>query len=218
MEGMCKMSATKQASKQATAVGPVTNGAADVVGVQEPYSVSLTLTGTTDILFCRFNCEEVEAKARAPKNSKAKKTDNLENYIWRNDAGDICIPGEYLRMSTVLAAKFRQDPRSPRKSAMDLYKAGFLVNTEYASLGRDRWDYEHKAHAVVQRNGIVRTRPAFKAGWATQFTITVLLPEYIAPTDLHDVITQAGKLCGLGDYRPTYGRFAVTNFEVLRAT
>jgi hypothetical protein len=28
---------------------------------------------------------------------------------------------------------------------------------------------------------------------------------------------QAGKLIGIADYRPTYGRFAVTNFRVLAA-
>ena len=57
-------------------------------------------------------------KAKAAKNSKAKKTDNLETYVYRCDNGNLGIPGEYLRGSVINAAKYRQDPRSPRASAV----------------------------------------------------------------------------------------------------
>jgi len=43
----------------------------------------------------------------------------------------------------------------------------------------------------------------------------ILTPEYIAPMDLHGVMTQAGVLVGIADFRPTFGRFAITSFEVL---
>ena len=86
----------------------------------------------------------VSHKTHAKKGSKSKKTDDIESYVYRNDAGEICLPGEYLRQAIILAAKYRQDPRSPRKSAMDLYKAGVVSLTPLASLGKDRWDYEDK--------------------------------------------------------------------------
>jgi hypothetical protein len=31
---------------------------------------------------------------------------------------------------------------------------------------------------------------------------------------LHDVIINAGRLIGVGDFRPTYGRFIVTKFDI----
>ena len=123
--------------------------------------------------------------------------------------------GEYLRQSIIHAAKFRQDPRSPRKSAMDLFKAGIVALTPLASLGSEKWDYEHKCRVTVQRNGITRTRPAFKVGWQAQFELLCNTPEYIAPHVLHEVITNAGRLIGLADFRPTYGRFLVLHFEVV---
>ena len=43
----------------------------------------------------------------------------------------------------------------------------------------------------------------------------VLLPEYISPERLHATIVDAGRLVGIADFRPTFGRFNVTNFEVL---
>lgn len=193
----------------------VTNGAAATIEASTPYRVALQITGTADLLFHRWNSEAVDAKAKAAKNSKAKKSDDIESYVYRNDAGDLCIPGEYVRQAIVAAAKFRQDPRSPRKSAMDLYKAGVVALTNLASTGKAKWDYEDTRRVVVQRAGVNRTRPALKAGWKAEFEFLILTPEYIAPMDLHAVLTQAGVLVGIADFRPTFGRFGITSFEVL---
>lgn len=190
-----------------------TNGGASAVEFQMPYVATVQIEGVADILFHRWNPEAVDAKATAAKGSKAKKSDDVESYVYRNDAGDICIPGEYLRQAIIMAAKFKQDPRSPRKSAMDLFKAGVVSLTPLASLGRDTWDYEDRRRVVVQRNGINRTRPAMKAGWRASFDLQVMLPEYITPQLLNEAIANAGRLIGLGDFRPSYGRFNVTLFD-----
>ena len=201
---------------KATAIGPeVTNGAEHDLNLAMPYSVEVTLKGVADLLMHRWNCEAVEEKSKAAKGSKAKKSDNIESYVYRNDDGEICMPGEYLRGAMVNAAKFRQDPRSTRKSAMDLYKAGIVSLSPLASLGVSTWDYEHRCRVCVQRNSITRTRPAFKTGWEVTFLMMVVLPEYIRCDDFLDVCTNAGRLIGLADFRPTYGRFQVTNFKVL---
>lgn len=192
----------------------VTNGAEEFIANELPYTASVRIRGTADILFHRWNAEAVDEKAKAAKNSASKKTDNIESYVYRNEAGEICIPGEYLRQAIILAAKFKQDPRSPRKSAMDLFKAAVVPVTALASLGTKKWDYEDRRRVVIQRNGINRTRPAMRVGWQCDIDLLVTLPEYIDRNLLHEVITLAGRIGGLGDFRPTYGRFAVTHFDV----
>ena len=189
-----------------------TNGAAATIVASQPYTAHVIIKGTADMLFHGWNCEAIAAKASAAKGSKAKKSDNIETYVYRDKAGMICLPGAYLVGSIINAAKFRQDPRSPRKSAMDLYKAGVASMTPLAPLG-ENWDYEHACRVTVQRAGITRVRPAFKAGWEAEFELLVLLPEYISADALHETITNAGRLIGVGDYRPTYGRFQVVKFE-----
>lgn len=193
--------------------GEVTNGGASAIAACEPYAVHVAIEGSADFLYHRWNPEAVDEKAKAAKNSAAKKTDDIESYVYRDDAGNLCIPGEYLRQSIIHAAKFRQDPRSPRKSAMDLFKAGVVSLTSLASVGKTTWDYEDRRRVVIQRNGVNRTRPALKVGWKCEFDLMVMLPEYISRDDLHSVITNAGRLIGLGDFRPTYGRFQITKFE-----
>lgn len=193
-----------------------TNGAAEVIEFSMPYVAHIGIKGVADMLFHAWNCEAVEKKAGEAKGSKGKKTDNVESYVYRNDDNLICLPGEYLRQAIIAAAKFRQDPRSPRKSAMDLYKAGVLSLTALAPLGKETWDYLHKCRVQVQRNGVTRTRPAFRSGWEAEFDMMVNLPEYIRPDDLHEVIVNAGRLIGLADFRPTYGRFQVVGFDLMK--
>jgi hypothetical protein len=53
------------------------------------------------------------------------------------------------------------------------------------------------------------------AGWEATFEALVQTPEYISPDELHEVIVQAGRLVGIADFRPTYGRFSVVRFEVV---
>jgi hypothetical protein len=190
-----------------------TNGAKDAFTIQQPYAVTVTIQGSCDFLFHAWNIESIEEKGRAAKNSAIKKTDDLESYVYRNDKGELSIPGEYLRMSAINAARYKQDPRSPRKSAMDLYKAGLVCLTEYASLGKTDWDYVSRKHVKVQRAGITRLRPAIMAGYRATFIMQVLIPEYIDKNSLRHTIDQAGRLVGIGDFIPTYGRFGIVNFE-----
>lgn len=200
-------------------VGPVSNGGARAVAVQTPYTVNVRIRGVSDMLFHRWLVEAVEAKANAAKGSKEKKTDNVETFVYRNNAGEICLPGEYLRQSIIHAAKYIQDPRSPRKSAMDIYKAGVVALTQLAPIGRagttfQSWEYEHKCRVTIQRSAITRTRPAFKEGWEAEVQLMVNLPEYITPEALKDRIDAAGRLIGVGDFRPTYGRFTVMSYDI----
>lgn len=192
-----------------------TNGGENGVEFQQPYRVQVTIEGTAPILFHRWNCESVESKSKASKGSKEKKTDDVESYVYRNDKNELCIPGEYLRGSIVGAAKFQQDPRSPRKSAADLFKAAIISLTPLASLGVKDWDYMDKRRVCIQRNAITRSRPAMNEGWTAKFILLVNLPEYIGQSLLNSTIQAAGKLIGLADFRPSFGRFVVTDFEVL---
>jgi hypothetical protein len=195
-------------------IGPTSNAAARTIDLTIPYAVSVTIEGTADLLFHRWQTEAVAEQAAAAKNSKAKKTDNVEAYVWRNADGELCLPGEYLRRSIVMAAKYKQDPRSPRKSAMDLVNASVISATDLASLGKTTWDFLDRRRVTIQRAGITRTRPGVAKGWRAQFFLSVLSPEYIDPAFLRDLISSAGRLVGVGDFRPTYGRFDTVAFDV----
>lgn len=215
--GMVKQMKTTEKNRL-TAIGgeSPTNGAEHGVSLQLPYRVEVRIEGVAPILFHAWNCESVKSKADAKKGSAEKKSDDVESYIYRNDKGNICIPGEYLKGAIVGASKFRQDPRSPRKSAADLMKAAIISLTPLADLGAKDWDFLDQRRVVIQRASVTRSRPAMREGWKATFILMVNLPEYVDPAMLNETIQQAGKLIGLADFRPSFGRFNVTKFEVLK--
>lgn len=200
-----------------TAIGgeSPTNGEEAFIEMQKPYRVEVELEGVCPILFHRWNNESVAAKSRAKKGSQEKKTDDIQSFIWKDDKGFICIPGEYVRQAVIRAAKYEQDPRSPRKSMMDLMKAALVSLTELASLGVKEPDYIDMRRVVIQRASVTRSRPAMKPGWRATFILMCNLPEYVGPQRLNYLLQQSGRIGGLGDFIPSFGRFNVNRFELL---
>lgn len=182
----------------------------------EPYMIDVTITGTKDLLFHRFNDTE---------NSKAQQ-DDPENCVWRDEDGYIAIPGEYLHGALVKGAKFSPNPRrGGRGSAMDIAKGGIQIATDFARVSscngdsvhpnREGWDYIDRRGVVLNgKSRIMRIRPAFLKGWSATFTVIVEAAEYITPDAVYKYITDAGKFVGVGDFRPYRGKFSITQFEV----
>lgn len=209
-----------RATKSLETLGEPTNEGENAIIAAAPYIANIQIQGTSALLFHRWSNEAVAEKAAAAKGSAAKKTDDIQSYVYRLPSddesvlGNIGLPGEYLRMSLCTAAKFRQDPRSPRKSAFDLFKAAIISLTELADMGSNDWDYLDARRVMVQRSAVTRQRPAFNAGWVAEFQLMVNLPEYVSPTLLQGVLFDAGRLIGLGDFRPTFGRFTTVGFSI----
>ena len=199
-------------------IGDPTNEAESTLLYELPYTAEVDVVGSSAILFHRWSVDGVAAKGKAAKGSAAKKTDDVETYVYRDQDKNICVPSEYLRQSLINAARYVQDPRSPRKSAMDLFKAGVVTLEELCPLGSKDWDYLDRRRVMVQRSGITRTRPAFQPGWRFTARLMVLTPEYIDARLLQHTLTNAGRLIGIGDFRPTFGRYQIARFEVLKDT
>ncbi len=63
----------------------------------------------------------------------------------------------------------------------------------------------HQSMATVQRSKVLRTWPRFD-GWSLDFVV-LLNEEALDYSTLVEIVGQAGMTTGLGDYRPTFGRF-----------
>lgn len=206
----------KQSAKELIQGIELLNGIENPVQTEKPYIVQVEITGSCPIIFHKWSCEDVASKAAAKKGSKEKKSDNVESFIYRDEDGDICLPGEYLRMAMCYSAKFKQDPRSPRKSAFDLFKAAIVPLTELAKIngGTKQWDFIDQRRVVIQRNSITRMRPAFLKGWSAEIDLLVNVPEYVDYALFSEVLSTAGRLIGVGDFRPSYGRFDISKCKI----
>ena len=206
------MTTIERASIPSVATKASTNGS--VMALDAGYAVEVVLVGTAPILFHRWDDASVERKARAAKASLAKRSDDVENYVYRTSDGEISIPGKNFKACLREAARSLPDPRSPRKSARDLVQSAVQVQPFIASMGRTDWDCLDTQRVLVQRAAVSRTRPMFREGWSVSFVVVVLAPEFIASDWLHDLVSRAGRFVGLGDFRPDYGRFRMDSFQV----
>lgn len=202
-------------------VDGVSNGADQLLSAQLPYTAEITIVGTADLLFNRFNEEEYEEKAASQRGSSIRKTDIHENRIYRDHDGDVAMPAVYLTNSLTAAGKYKTDPRNARASMMGLCKAGIVPYEEYSKMvsvtgetTKEGWDYLDKRGACIQRARVVKARPAFFKGWRTTILLEILVPEYISLDVLSELCTYAGRFVGVGDYRPTYGRFRVESLKL----
>ncbi len=205
------------AKKKTEAFQPDGNGGKRLIEEGEPYIAHVTLKGVSSMLFHSYDVHSVGVKTGSGKGSAAKKTDDIDSYVYRVSEDDerLGVPGMNFCRALAIAAKSVSDPRSPRKSMMDLVAASVIPLDEVAPFHTNvtTWDFVDTRRVVIQRNGIPRQRPGMNKGWKITFHVAVHAPEYIPPDTLHMLAVRAGQFQGLCDYRPTFGRFAVVKFE-----
>lgn len=184
------------------------------------YRVVVEIQGSVRMLLHGYNCEAVALVNDGIKGGQKKKTDNVESYVYRNTDGHICLPGTNFKACFAEAAKGYQDPGNKRKSMYDTAKAGIRIGPSMVPIltsdGKKRttWDGLDQRGAVVQMNRITRVRPYLEEGWTAKFEINVILGEVIEAGRMRDIVDRAGKICGLGDFRPDFGLFTVTGWKV----
>jgi hypothetical protein len=149
-------------------------------------------------------------------------SEEWKTYFYANGEG-IFQPAIHFESAMIKAAVSFKIQGKGRKTYKDLFQSAVFVTPEEILHGLevpeeldtdgDKQLYLDVRPVVIQRSRIVRMRPAFKPGWKLDFTIEVI-DDTIHPEVVNDVLTLAGKTVGIGDYRPRFGRFMVTQFSV----
>lgn len=190
-------------------------------GLGQPYRVHVTIEGSADMMFHKWN-NAPEVKEPGVKNPTVK--DNPELSVYRDDNGLICLPSTYIVRSIVEAGRFYQDPRNKKARAKELVQATVIGNEMLMPItpaGEKKhakdWDYLDRRRVTIQRAAITRTRPAFKTGWTCSMSFSILAPALIPTNFFRALVDTAGSFVGVGDFRPSFGRFKVVKWEVEQA-
>jgi hypothetical protein len=123
--------------------------------------------------------------------------------------GECYVPSSWIEAALRDTAKeFKGKGRSSLKGTV---LASVFVDPEQIPLGRKDYDEIDRRPAVIQRQRIVKSRPRFNK-WKVEFTIN-FDEARISKNTLREVLEEAGKTKGIGDYGPKFGRFDVVSFE-----
>ena len=163
-----------------------------------------------------------QAQAVKEISSKKNKTEDdlheLSRREWRGslytDQDDKpCIPTEVLDACIKSGAKVNRLGKQIEAGAFVL---GETVPIEYngPKSPDDMWEdgrFTHKSGVKVGQARVIRTRPIFR-NWGLTFTVQSA-DDVIDKQQVVDAVTNAGRLKGLCDWRPKYGRFSVEEVE-----
>ena len=133
-----------------------------------------------------------------------------DKRLVRNEKSVICQPSSHLEATMIKsAAEFKF---MGRKTFRDLFKAGVFVLPTLIPHLNQNYAIDKQA-VVVSRARIIRCRPRFDE-WSLEFQIQIF-DDRIEPLVVKQVIENAGKYHGIGDFRPRYGLFKLTKFETV---
>lgn len=149
---------------------------------------------------------------------KRKKTEedykDLQKLEWIaglyiNDNDKIIIPNHMILGNLIAGAKKLKAGNEVKAGA--IVEKDCILNFDDMKLSLEKLyekeEYIYSTSVTVQRNRIIRTRPIFPK-WFIDVEIE-FMPQIINIEMIKDIMGKAGMLCGLGDWRPQYGRFNV---------
>lgn len=149
-------------------------------------------------------------KKRGKTDSDHEEVARLEfmGSLYLDDKGRPVIPGECIESMLCDAA---------RKAKLGQQaKAGIICDGNWPIIyngpknAEGLWENPHFRDirkAKVQKASVMRCRPIFRE-WSLKFTIHYL-PDVLNESEIRDMLVTAGRIVGLCDFRPKFGRFEV---------
>ena len=145
--------------------------------------------------------------------------EQAEKLLYIADDGKIWIPTSWFKGAITACSSEYKLPGS-RKSLKSVI-GGVVVTpneTTFFTEGYTAKDVEVDSRpAVVQRARIMRHRPRLEK-WSVGITLQID-DEIVPPETIHDLLVDAGRRAGVGDYRPNrggpFGKFKVTEWKPL---
>lgn len=186
-------------------------------------TITVTVEGISALIINRFKeQDEVPATSKRGKKDYGSPREQAENTAYcdepRTKKSALWVPSTWVMGSIATVASDYKLPGT-RKSVKSVY-GGAIIPTEeklYFVEKHTLKDVEIDSRPVViQKARIMRHRARLEE-WSLSFILE--LDESIIPIDcLHQLITDAGRRAGYGDYRPPkggpFGRYILTNWLI----
>lgn len=207
----------------ATSLAPISNG---VMSSETPpstgyRSLSLRIVGVAPLVMHSgqlANPMSPQAKELRKISKKRAKTDADHEHLSRVEwigglwlsGGQPCIPGEAIEACFVQAA--RKSKRGVIARAGMISPENWLLEYDGPRDVNKLWEVEAFRLIAGVRVGqarVMRTRPIFRK-WAARVTFEYL-DDQMDESDILDILRVAGRIVGLGDWRPRYGRFEIAS-------
>ena len=181
------------------------------------YQVDATIEGIAKYLYGKWTKEAKkslqEGTGGGRKSTSDREQEALEKAC-RNNNG-LYLPAQDMEACLVQGVKMAK-LKEGRSSAAPYVEATVYVKEREIEFGKQEPDFLHEAlgKRPPKRGGAcIILRPGLNEGWRLSFTL-IVTDDRRAPDLLRRGLEDAGLLVGLGEWRPKYGRFILTKWEV----
>ncbi|MDM8520293.1 hypothetical protein QUF64_09615 [Anaerolineales bacterium HSG6] len=195
------------------------------------YTIEVCITGTTPLLQHSFP----EAQLNTMLEGSTKQTGSTDysmewlETMYRTVDGYLYQPASHVEGAMVKAAVSFKIKGKRGKTWKDAIRAyvyaspeqikhlyqGQPVKAPGPELLRNPTDHLRVdiRRVKVQRAAVARSRLLVNTGWQLAFSLQVA-DEQVRPDVCKEILQEAGRAVGIGDFRPRYGRFTIDQFEV----
>jgi len=185
---------------------------------QKQVEVEVEITGIAPLLQNNIESAEQQMTRKGVRKTSGVKDcpEEWKGKLYRvNGNGVLGHPSAAIESALVRAGRdFKADKR---RSMADVVKALLYVNDQFITLvGKDGPDRVNRASCVnpnTKGRGFVY-RPQFDEGWVGRFTLVISDTEIIDVDRAKEILDHAGYRIGIGDWRPKFGRFYVSQFKI----
>ena len=168
--------------------------------------MQFTIRGTSPMLMHRYPMDAEQGGEAKRKGEQYDPVEDAQKGLYQNDQGCF-IPSTWIEACLREAGKAFKKGKATYKA---IIQSSTFISPDEIPMGLKTYDSIDRRPAVVQRNRIVRSRPMFKPGWQITFDVEYDEQE-IKEEVLLQILTEAGRVKGIGDYRPKFGRFEVVS-------
>lgn len=197
-------------------------------------TVQMQITGASPLLCHNGQTADPRntyAKAMKAVSSKRKKTDadldelaRLEWLAGLYRSGDNLVIPDYVLESAFIAGAKKSKRGTQAKcglfftehAVLDFPGSPGAINDQALAEMFETGTFVHTAGVRVGMAKVMRTRPIFRE-WSC-VAVAQYDPDVLNLRDIEEIADDAGRLVGIGDWRPKHGRFSVTVVPVVDAT
>ena len=185
--------------------------------------IRIRLDGITPLICNKFTDEAAMKASNGSRGSSAAgdrgtPLEIAESKLYIGLNGKPMIPQPNILRCLVDGGRFHKNGRSQitTKESSMLYACLDIQGAEVPLLHKQPWKVDCRAGVIPATKGrILAHRPMFD-DWSLEFTID-LDETMVSPKLLRQIIDDAGKRIGLGDFRPArkgpYGKFCVVKWQ-----
>jgi len=176
--------------------------------------ISVTIEGTTPILFNRFRDVAIEGKSK--KRTGAMAETDIEDKLYQDEKGKTLLPSVYIKNCITEASKQFKIVGKGKATYSKLVASTVDIEPFMIEMGVGKYDvFRISAVNPMTKGRMMTERPRYTK-WKASFEIVLNDPS-VPISVINEILEHSGKYVGIGDWRPgkkgMFGKFLIAQFK-----